>query len=218
MRGLAHRLEPYYPHTRGKYRLRCLGADDFEYYTILMGGTTKEEKRNIFAPSFLRQFKDYDDYWLFRMHWKEDYDILSRLQYLDMKTYLPDDILTKVDIASMAVSLELRVPLLDHTLVEFVASLPWTIRNRNLQRKYLFRKSARGMLDERILNKRKQGFSIPLGSYFSISDVPLASSGFLKDILDIKRSVVSRNSTQIWQTIALYKSLERIEGPGRIPS
>ena len=74
-------------------------------------------------------FREYDDYWAYRKFWREDLPLASRLQYLDLKTYLPDDILTKVDRASMIVALEARVPLLDHKLVEEVFSWPDRIRS-----------------------------------------------------------------------------------------
>ena len=71
------------------------------------------------------------------------YDPLSRIQYVDMKTYLVDDILVKVDRASMANSLEVRCPLLDHKLMELIAQMPSSLKLRNGQGKYIFKKSLR---------------------------------------------------------------------------
>jgi asparagine synthase (glutamine-hydrolysing) len=86
---------------------------------------------------------------------------VPRMQYMDMATYLPDDILTKVDRVSMSVSLEVRVPLLDHRVVEFSAKLPAKLRVKDGKLKYIFRKAMEGLLPPEILARKKKGFSIP---------------------------------------------------------
>jgi asparagine synthase (glutamine-hydrolysing) len=93
-------------------------------------------------------------------------DALSRLQDLDLRTYLPGDILTKVDRMSMAHSLEARVPLLDHPLVEFACSLPAGLRMRGGQTKYLLRRILRGRVPDEVLTRPKQGFAVPLRFWF----------------------------------------------------
>jgi asparagine synthase (glutamine-hydrolysing) len=94
-----------------------------------------------------------------------DADVLSRLQYVDMKVYLPDDILVKVDRMTMAHSLEARVPFLDHSLVEFAASLPSHLRLKGLCKKYLLKKAVAGIVPRSILTGRKRGFNVPLPSW-----------------------------------------------------
>ena len=90
-------------------------------------------------------------------------DDLSRLMYLDTKTYLAADILTKVDRMSMATSLEMRCPILDHLFVEWVASLPAKYKVRNGNRKFLFKKLAERLgVPTALLSRRKQGFAMPL--------------------------------------------------------
>ncbi len=93
-------------------------------------------------------------------------DFPSRLQYLDMKTYLPGDILTKVDRMSMAHSIEARVPLLDHELVEYVATLPSHYKLREGATKYLFKRAIQGLVPPEILARKKQGFGIPVDQWF----------------------------------------------------
>jgi asparagine synthase (glutamine-hydrolysing) len=89
--------------------------------------------------------------------------LLSRLLYLDTKTYLPGDVLTKVDRMSMAASLELRAPLLDHHVVEWIAALPERFKLRNGHRKYLLKKlAARVGVPHDILHRPKHGFALPL--------------------------------------------------------
>ena len=93
-------------------------------------------------------------------------DPLSRIQYIDVKTYLPDDILTKVDRASMAVSLELRAPILDHHFMELVASIPSDLKLRGRVGKYIFKKAMEPLLPNDILYRAKQGFAIPWNDWF----------------------------------------------------
>jgi asparagine synthase (glutamine-hydrolysing) len=109
----------------------------------------------------MQRFRDYDDYWYFRQYDRPDLDLMSRMQYLDIKTYLPDDILTKVDRASMAVSLEVRPPMLDHTLVEYVASLPAHVRNPHGELKHLLRRAVADLIPREIIERPKKGFSVP---------------------------------------------------------
>ena len=92
-----------------------------------------------------------------------DLDALSQLQDLDLKTYLPGDILTKVDRMSMANSLEARVPLLDHPLVEFACSLPPDLRFRDGKTKYLLKRALEGRVPAEVLTRPKQGFAVPAG-------------------------------------------------------
>jgi asparagine synthase (glutamine-hydrolysing) len=90
-------------------------------------------------------------------------DTLSRLIYLDMKTYLTADILAKVDRMSMATSLEVRVPMLDHEFVEWVAALPVDWKFRNGTRKYILKRLAERLgIPSELLHRRKQGFQLPL--------------------------------------------------------
>lgn len=90
----------------------------------------------------------------------------ARLQYLDMKTYLPGDILTKVDRMSMAHSIEVRVPLLDHVLVEFAAGLPSRYHLERGETKALFKRAVADLLPATIRNRPKQGFAVPLERWF----------------------------------------------------
>ncbi len=137
--------------------------NDLEYYTRLMGGLLGEDKRR-----YARKFgidDDYDDYWYFRKYWRDDLPLMTRLQYLDFHTYLPDDILTKVDRASMQVALEVRVPLLSRELIEFCFSLPEDVRYAGGQLKGLLKMAYRDRLPAEILQKPKQGFGLPVRAW-----------------------------------------------------
>src|SRR6266436_7846553 len=93
-------------------------------------------------------------------------DYVSTLQHIDLETYLPGDILAKVDAMSMTVSLESRVPLLDHRLMEFLATVPSTFKLRNGRGKYLLQRAMAQDLPGEILTRRKMGFGVPLGAWF----------------------------------------------------
>jgi asparagine synthase (glutamine-hydrolysing) len=95
-----------------------------------------------------------------------DGEVLDRMLAADIRHYLPDDLLVKVDIASMAYSLEARSPYLDHELLEFAASLPPTMKMRGRQRKRVLREAYRGVLPDQVLNRSKMGFGVPLVHWF----------------------------------------------------
>jgi asparagine synthase (glutamine-hydrolysing) len=134
--------------------------DDVSFLPVL------HRERSLFSDEFvdharrctdpLRQFQRYYDD-------APATDQLSRLMYLDTKTYLAGDILTKVDRMSMATSLEMRCPILDHVFVEWVAGLPAKYKFRDGTRKFLFKKLAERLgIPAQLLHRRKQGFSLPL--------------------------------------------------------
>ena len=105
-------------------------------------------------------------------------DPLSRMLYLDTTLWLPDDLLARGDKTSMAASIEARVPLLDHKLVEFAASLPSNLKVKGLSRKYLLKRVARSWLPRQILHRKKQGFPIPMSEWFRND-----ARTFVRDIL-----------------------------------
>jgi asparagine synthase (glutamine-hydrolysing) len=101
------------------------------------------------------------------------FDALAQQQYVDIKTYLADDILTKVDRMSMAVSLEARVPLLDYHIVEFALNLPPSMRLNGMRTKAILRQGVKNFLPDVVLDKPKQGFSIPMKQWLCNSLKPM---------------------------------------------
>lgn len=93
-------------------------------------------------------------------------DYLTRIQYVDTKLYLSEDILTKVDRASMLCSLETRAPLLDHEVIELAARMPPSFKLRGGETKYILKKAMEGILPDEILYRRKMGFGVPLVHWF----------------------------------------------------
>lgn len=94
-------------------------------------------------------------------------DSIDNLLYLDSKTYLPSDILTKVDRMSMASSLEARSPLLDHELIDYVSRIPSSLKLRGTDTKYIFKKAVEGFVPREILYREKQGFGVPIGEWIN---------------------------------------------------
>jgi asparagine synthase (glutamine-hydrolysing) len=123
-------------------------------------------ERKLFSDEFVAQAEGWTNpFRRFERYYDEApaSDHLSRLMYLDVKTYLTADILTKVDRMSMATSLEMRCPILDHVFVEWVASLPVKYKFRNDTRKFIFKKLAERLgIPRPLLERPKQGFSLPL--------------------------------------------------------
>jgi asparagine synthase (glutamine-hydrolysing) len=125
-------------------------------------------KRQLLSADVCNYLNGYDSADVLRYHYDRagTSDPLSRIQYVDMKTYLVDDILVKVDRASMANSLEVRCPLLDHKLMELIARIPSGLKLRNGQGKYIFKKALKRVLPAEILARRKKGFAVPVAEWF----------------------------------------------------
>ena len=122
----------------------------------------------LYSHSFKSELQGYGAEQVFARHLKgrEFADALRMVQYLDFKTYLPGDILTKVDRASMAHSLEVRVPFLDYQFVEKVAALPSNFKLRSGEAKYGLKKALEPYLPRDVLYRKKMGFAVPLDVWF----------------------------------------------------
>jgi asparagine synthase (glutamine-hydrolysing) len=142
----------------------------------------------IFTPTLRKEFFDgalqefehtYDAAEIYRRRFAQaDSDSVNRLLYVDIKTWLPDTYLEKVDKATMAVGLEARVPLLDHPVVEYAFSLPGTYKISKFRKKRILRAAAAGLVPDSILSKPKHGFSVPLDEWFR---TPLA--GYAREVM-----------------------------------
>jgi len=113
------------------------------------------------------------------------FDNLNLMLYMDMKTWLPDDLLSKVDRMSMAASLEARVPFLDHRLVEYAFSLPSSVKLKGTTGKYILKRAAEKYLPKSVVYRQKMGFGVPLGPWFRQELKPL--------LMDTLRSSKFRN-------------------------
>lgn len=149
-----------------KYAVNLLATDRERHYFFM--SYLREAKNQLYGEALRYRFDVSNDLTLYSRYMDAipGDDMLRKILYLDIKTYLADDILYKVDIASMANSLEVRVPLLDHKLVEFVASVPSEYKLNNGIGKLFFKKMLEKRLPHDILYRRKKGFEIPISSWF----------------------------------------------------
>jgi len=145
---------------------RIISGDPVERYFRLIGFLDDWEKQKLLGQDLQKELSVSDSLWLFRKFFKPKLPSITALQYLDQKTYLVDDILVKVDRASMANSLEVRVPLLDHQLIELLMQAPADIVFKNSQKKYLLKTLMKKYLPQEILYRGKKGFSIPVKKWF----------------------------------------------------
>jgi asparagine synthase (glutamine-hydrolysing) len=125
-------------------------------------------KSRLLTAEVRQKLNGYDSADVLRYHYDRagSADPLSRIQYVDMKTYLVDDILVKVDRASMANSLEVRCPLLDHKLMELIAQIPSGLKLNNGQGKYIFKRALERVLPNDVLTRKKKGFGMPVAEWF----------------------------------------------------
>ncbi|MGA7238029.1 MAG: asparagine synthase-related protein, partial [Bryobacteraceae bacterium] len=153
---------------RAKNTLQSLARTPIDGYFHSISVCPPSMKRELLSGDVSRQLAGYDSVDVLREHYNraQTNDPLSRIQYVDMKTYLVDDILTKVDRASMANSLEVRCPLLDHKLMELIARMPSGLKLRNGQGKYIFKKALERVLPASVLTRKKKGFAVPVAEWF----------------------------------------------------
>jgi asparagine synthase (glutamine-hydrolysing) len=184
----------------------------------------------LFSDKFRRDLQGYRAIEVMREHASNSPtdEPLSMIQYLDIKTYLPGDILTKVDRASMAHALEVRVPLLDHKLVEWISGLPPSMKLNGQEGKYIFKKSLESYLPNDILYRKKMGFAVPLAGWFrgplrqrvrdSLLGPTLAETGifnrsFLTEMVEQHQSGRRDYSAPLW-TLLMFEAFLRKELQG----
>ncbi|MCS5709130.1 amidotransferase 1, exosortase A system-associated [Candidatus Berkiella cookevillensis] len=155
-------------YLRAKSTFQALSRDTLSGYMNSIALFKDDYRKLLYHDSFSRQLRDSHPLDVFKEHAQnfQGHSGLALVQYLDMKTYLPGDILTKVDRASMAHGLEVRVPLLDHKWVEWSARLADTLKIKQDDGKYLFKKALCKRLPKEILYRKKQGFAVPLQQWF----------------------------------------------------
>jgi asparagine synthase (glutamine-hydrolysing) len=214
---------------RAKTTLAALGRESGEAYADAVAATSRPIRTRLYGAKLktLLQGHRAEDRYVRAMAGAPAADALSRAQYADLKIWLPGDILTKVDRASMAVGLEAREPLLDHRLVEFAARLPARLRLRRGEGKWLLKRALSRYLPDEILRRRKMGFVTPVGAWFrgplageaeAIARGPaIAELGWLepKEIARLAaahRAGRADHGRTLWQLLMLERSLKRLFG------
>ena len=214
---------------RAKTTFEALARDTVEGYFHGVSLLSDAQRKQLFSPAFKRELQGYEAVEVLRRHAAvaPTDDPLSLVQYLDMKTYLVGDILTKVDRASMAHALEVREPLLDHELMGWVSGLPIDLKLNGTEGKYLLKKAMEPYLPHDVLYRKKMGFAVPLEAWFrgslaaTIRNVVLgerlASTGmfnqnFLRQVVEAHQSGRRDYSVILWTVLMFDAFLGQVLG------
>ncbi len=229
--GLAGKLYPklgWAPRVfRAKTTFQSMARNPIEGYFHNFSTLIDEQREQLFSDSFKRELQGYKASEVFHHYAAKapTDDPLSVVQYIDMKTYLPGDILTKVDRASMAHSLEVRVPLLDHKFVEWVSGLPSSMKLKGQNGKAILKSSLEPHLSNNILYRDKMGFAVPLARWFrgplkdklraSLFDGELSATGmfdnnYLELLFNQHQSRQRDNSASLWSLLMFNESLKKL--------
>jgi asparagine synthase (glutamine-hydrolysing) len=179
---------------------------------------TDEELSLLLADNVKADCRGYDPSEHTTRYWNrlQGEDHVSRMLYTDIKTFLPGDILVKVDRMSMANSLEVRAPLLDYRILEFAASLPSSWKIKGIEKKYILKKAFAKVLPKRILHRKKHGFTVPLDHWFrnGLRDLGSAvlfnderlgqyfSSAFIRRIWELHQSRKANYGILLWTLLS----------------
>ncbi len=210
---------------RAKTTFQALARDSVEAYFHSVSILRGEMRQQLFSPDFQRRLGGYNALDVFRRHAANANtdDPLALIQYLDIKTYLVGDINTKVDRASMAHSLEVREPLMDHQFVEWLASLPSSHKVQGQEGKFLFKKALEPMLPNDVLYRPKMGFAVPLARWFrgplkdrvrkALTGETLAATGlfnpaYLQHLVDAHQNGSRDYSAPLW-TLMMFEAFLR---------
>ncbi len=204
----------------GKNFLRNVSLEPDARYIDSISYFNEDKKIEMLSASFHRALIGHNSTEAFRRIFAEppSRQRIDHLLYLDSKTYLPGDILTKVDRMSMAHSLEAREPLLDHKLIEFVQTIPASLKLRGKTTKHILKEAVKGLIPDPIIHRRKQGFGVPISKWFNhelrslvqdtLTDTRTKQRGYFNQrvvqaILDEHRRGRRDNSRHLWGLLTL---------------
>jgi asparagine synthase (glutamine-hydrolysing) len=220
---------------RAKTTLESLARTSVEAYLHSVSIVREPMRSQLFSPMFRARLAGYRVNEVFERHAAKagTDDALALVQYLDLKTYLVGDINTKVDRASMAHSLEVREPLMDHPLVEWLASLPNELKVQGQEGKYLLKKAMEPHLPHDVMYRPKMGFAVPLARWFrgplrqrtrdGVLGSTLAETGIfdrrvLEHLVDAHQSGARDYSAPLWTTLMFESFLRNVmHGSERLP-
>lgn len=216
---------------RAKTTFQAMAMEAVEAYHHTVSPMRWAQRSKLFSSRLLGELGGYRALEVFRQHAHaaQTEDPLALIQYLDYKTWLIGDINTKVDRASMAHSLEVREPLMDHELVEWLATLPSSLKVHGGEGKFIFKKAFEPLLPSSVLYRPKMGFSVPLASWLrgplmhrmqeSVLSQRMLDSGFFNPVAI--RTLVREhlgghrdNATPLWMLIMFDAFLRQTEHPG----
>ena len=148
--------------------MESLSTDQARNYAEQIKIFNAKEKEDIYTEDFSKKVEKRDplDFLLKKFQESSTEDFLEQLLYVDINSYLPEDLLVKMDIATMANSLEARVPFLDHKFMEFVAGIPSNLKLRGAKTKFILKEAFSDLLPRPILKRKKMGFGVPVSRWF----------------------------------------------------
>jgi len=210
---------------RAKTTFEGIARSSVEGYFHAVSILRDPMRAQLFSSGFRSELAGYSAQDVFERHAAKagTQDPLALIQYLDYKTYLVGDINTKVDRASMAHSLEVREPLMDHELVEWLATLPTSHKIQGQEGKYIFKKSMEPHLPNDVLYRPKMGFAVPLARWFrgplkqrvrdAVLGERLASTGwfnnaYLTHLVEAHQSGARDYSAPLW-TLLMFEAFLR---------
>ena len=210
---------------RAKTTFEGMARNSVEAYFHSVSILRDPMRAQLFSNKFKSEIAGYNAQEVFNHHAGRSGtdDPLALIQYLDLKTYLVGDINTKVDRASMAHSLEVREPLMDHEIIEWLATLPSSHKVRGQEGKYLLKKSMEPLLSDDILYRPKMGFAVPLARWFrgplkervrqAVLGSRLAETGwfnreYLQHLVDAHQSGARDYSAPLW-TLLMFEAFLR---------
>jgi len=219
---------------RAKTTFEGMARTSVEAYFHSMSQIREPMRSQLYSPRFKSLLGGYSAREVFDRHARNANtdDPLALIQYIDCNTYLVGDINTKVDRASMAHSLEVREPLMDHELVEWVATLPSSLKLQGGNGKAFFKKALEPHLPHDVLYRPKMGFAVPLARWFrgplrqrvrdALLDGPMLESGWfnpatIQQIVEQHESGVRDHSTPIWSLLMYDAFLRCSLGESRMP-
>ena len=155
-------------YRRGKRFFAAASEEPRRRYARWVGFFTNAWKATLYTPAFREAMARSDSIDLLLQAYRaaEADDFMDATLSVDVASYLPDDLLVKVDIASMAHSLEARSPMVDHLFMEFAASIPSALKLKGRTKKYIFRQAVRSLLPSAVIDRRKMGFGVPIDRWF----------------------------------------------------
>ena len=225
-------LGRYYPEEdwmpkvfRAKQTFEALARDTVDAYMHSVSIVDNNLRKSLFSNEFQKSLNGYHASEVFRYHLKRapSNHPLSLIQYLDTKTYLPGDILTKVDRASMAHALEVRVPILDHEFVEWVSGLSPGLKLKGREGKYIFKKALESSLPDDVLYRPKMGFAVPFANWFRgplkerlkaalagpmLEDSGIFNMSFINNVINEHQSEKKDHSAVLW-SLLMFESFMR---------
>jgi asparagine synthase (glutamine-hydrolysing) len=226
-------LTSHLPHgTFGRNFIHNISLDPIDRYLDSVSVFTRLNKEALYTFDFRSQLPEVD--WVTRQFHTlaasvTSGDAVDSLLYLDSKTYLPGDILTKVDRMSMAVSLEARAPLLDHKLIDFVTQIPARLKLKGAETKHILKRAVSDLVPEEVLNRAKQGFGVPVQEWINqqlrarirdiLTDSITRQRGYLNGkyldvLLDEHERGRRDHSTGLWALLMLELWQRRfVDGP-----